>query len=83
MVRSSAILPKEVLSQESRLFFEFKSRGRKRVNLESSGGVGWKVKLQVNLSFFPKPNVDYFSIILPKGILSRESSLSVEFGSKG
>ena len=37
---SSVILPKMVSSQEVRSSFKFESRGRKRVNFESSKG--WK-----------------------------------------
>ena len=82
MVRCSAILSKEVLSQESRLFFEFNSRGRKRVNLESSGGLGWKVKCRLSYPFFQAQCGLGSSIILPKEVLSQESSSSVEFESK-
>ena len=39
---SSVILPKMVSSQEVRSSFKFESRGRKRVNFESSGSKGWK-----------------------------------------
>ena len=39
---SSVILPKMVSSQEVRSSFKFESRGRKRVNFESSWSKGWK-----------------------------------------
>ena len=45
---SSVILPKEVSSQESRSSFKFESRGRKRVNFESSGSKGWKGCLELD-----------------------------------
>ena len=83
MVRSSANLPKEVSSQELRSCFEFKSRGRKRVILESSGGFGLKVKVQVNFLFSKAQCGSGSSITLPKGVSRQESSSSVEFELKG
>ena len=53
---SPITLPNEVSSQESRSCFKFQVK-KKACDLRVEWRIRVKVKVQVNLSFFPKPNV--------------------------